>query len=180
MYECFGGARSTSDVITLPLDSSPTSGSSSSISMGSYWGVVFVSYRRHLIGKVLVATKSLCGSGRPQSERDEVEGLSLGGEGGVDSLPGSSEVSESLRGGSVASDVRGDPPVLEDSRSLQEDAEVGLGGVHELSEPLGQGFLGVRIVVHWGPEGGGIEGEAVDGVLRSAHRALCCSRVRGA
>jgi hypothetical protein len=52
--------------------------------------------------------------------------------------------------------------------------------MHELSEPLGQGFLGVRVVVHWGPIGGGIEGEAVDWVLRSSHRALCCSRVRGA
>jgi hypothetical protein len=52
--------------------------------------------------------------------------------------------------------------------------------VHELSEPLGQGFLGVRIIVHWGPVGGGIEGVAVDWVLRSAHRALCCSWVRGA
>jgi hypothetical protein len=52
--------------------------------------------------------------------------------------------------------------------------------VHELPEPLGQGLLGIRIVVHWGPVGGGIEGEAVDGILRSAHRALCCSRVRGA
>jgi hypothetical protein len=52
--------------------------------------------------------------------------------------------------------------------------------VHEVSEPLGQGFLGVRIIVHWGPIGGGIEGEGVDWVLRSSHRALCCSRVRGA
>jgi hypothetical protein len=52
--------------------------------------------------------------------------------------------------------------------------------VHEVSEPLGQWLLGVRIVVHWGPIGGGIEGEGVDWVLRSSHRALCCSRVRGA
>jgi hypothetical protein len=52
--------------------------------------------------------------------------------------------------------------------------------VHEVSEPLGQWLLGVRIVVHWGPVGGGIEGEGVDWVLRSSHRALCCSRVRGA
>jgi hypothetical protein len=52
--------------------------------------------------------------------------------------------------------------------------------VHEVSEPLGQWLLGVRIVVHWGPVGGGIEGEGVDRVLRSSHRALCCSRVRGA
>jgi hypothetical protein len=52
--------------------------------------------------------------------------------------------------------------------------------VHEFSEPLGQGLLGIRVVVHWGPVGGGIEVEGVDGVLRSAHRALCCSRVRGA
>src|ERR1700677_1457969 len=180
MYECFGGARSTSDVITLRLDSSPTSGSSDSMCMGSYWGVVFVSYRCHFIGKVLVATESLCSSSRPQSERDEVEGLPLGGEGGVDPLPGSGEISEPLGGGSVASDVRGDPPVFEDPGPLQEDSEVGLGGVHELSEPLGQRLLGVRIVVHWGPEGGGVEGEAVDGVLRSAHRALCCSRGGGA
>jgi hypothetical protein len=107
-----------SDVITLRLDSSPTSGSSSSMSLGSYWGVVLVSYRCHFIGKVLVATESLCGSGRPQPERDEVEGLSLGGEGGVDSLSGSGEVSEPLGGGLVASDVRGDPPVFEDSGPL--------------------------------------------------------------
>jgi hypothetical protein len=52
-----------SDVITLRLDSSPTSGSSSSMFMGSHWGVVFVSYRCHFIGKVLIVTKSLCGSG---------------------------------------------------------------------------------------------------------------------
>jgi hypothetical protein len=52
--------------------------------------------------------------------------------------------------------------------------------VHELPEPLGQGFLGIRVVVHWGSIGGGIEGETVDWVLRSSHRALCCSRVRGA
>jgi hypothetical protein len=52
--------------------------------------------------------------------------------------------------------------------------------VHEVSEPLGQWFLGIRIVIHWGPVGGGIEGEGVDWVLRSSHRALCCSRVRGA
>jgi hypothetical protein len=52
--------------------------------------------------------------------------------------------------------------------------------VHKVSEPLGQGLLGVRIIVHWGPIGGGIEGEGVDRVLRSSHRALCCSRVRGA
>src|ERR1700679_2585556 len=107
-----------SDVITLRLDSRPTSGSSSSISMGSYWGVVLVSYRRHFIGKVLVATKSLCGSGRPQPECNEVEGLSLGGKGGVDSLSGSGEVSEPLGGGSIASDVRGDPPVFEDPGPL--------------------------------------------------------------
>jgi hypothetical protein len=107
-----------SDVITLRLDSSPTSGSSSSMSMGSHWGVVFVSYRCHFIGKVLVATKSLCGSGRPQPECDEVEGLSLGGEGSVDPLSGGGEVSEPLRGGSVASDIRGDSPVFEDSGPL--------------------------------------------------------------
>jgi hypothetical protein len=52
--------------------------------------------------------------------------------------------------------------------------------VHEVSEPLEQWLLGVRIVVHWGPVGGGIEGEGVDRVLRSSHRALCCSWVRGA
>jgi hypothetical protein len=169
-----------SDVITLRLALSPTSGLSSSMSMGSYWGVVFVSYRCHFIGKVLVATESLCGSGRPQPECDEVEGLSLGGKGSVNPLPGGGEVSEPLGGGSVASDVRGDPPVFEDSGPLQEGAEAGLGGVHELSEPLGQGFLGVRVVVHWGPIGGRIEGETVDWVLRSSHRSLCCSRVRGA
>jgi hypothetical protein len=107
-----------SDVITLWLDSSPTPGSSSSMSMGSYWGVVLVSYRCHFIGKVLVATESLCGSGRPQPECDEVEGLLLGGKGGVDPLPSGGEVSEPLRGGSVASDVRGDPPVFEDSSPL--------------------------------------------------------------
>jgi hypothetical protein len=107
-----------SDVITLWLALSPTSSSSSSMSMGSYWGVVLVSYRCHFIGKVLVATKLLCGSGRPQPEGDEVEGLSSGGKGGVDSLPSRGEVSEPLGGGSVASDVRGDPPVFEDSGSL--------------------------------------------------------------
>jgi hypothetical protein len=86
--------------------------------MGSHWGVVFVSYRCHFIGKVLVVTKSLCGSGWPQPERDEVEGLSLGGEGGVDSLSGGGEISELLGGGSVASDVRGDSPVFEDPGPL--------------------------------------------------------------
>jgi hypothetical protein len=107
-----------SDVITLRLDSSPTSGSSSSMSMGSYWGVVFVLYRCHFIGKVLVATKSFCSSGGPQPECNEVEGLLLGGEGGVDPLSGGGEVSEPLGGGSVASDVRGDSPVFEDPGSL--------------------------------------------------------------
>jgi hypothetical protein len=86
--------------------------------MGSHGGVVLVSYQRHLIGKVLIATESLCSSGGPQSERDEIEGLSLGGEGGVDPLLGGSEVSEPLGGGSVASDVRGDSPVFEDSGPL--------------------------------------------------------------
>jgi hypothetical protein len=81
------------------------------MSMGLYWGVVFVSYRCHFIGKVLVATKSLCGSGRSQPECDEVEGLPLGGEGG-------GKVSELLGGGSVTSDVRGDSPVLEDPGPL--------------------------------------------------------------
>jgi hypothetical protein len=103
-----------SDVITLRLDSSPTSGSSSSMSMGSYWGVVFVSYRCHFIGKVLVATESLRGSGRPQPKCNEVEGLLLGSKGSVDPLSGGGEVLEPLRGGSVASDVRGDPPVFKD------------------------------------------------------------------
>jgi hypothetical protein len=107
-----------SNVITLRLDSSPTSGSSSSMSMGSHWGVVFVSYRCHFIGKVLVAAESFRGSGRPQPECDEVEGLLLGGKGGVDPLSGSGEVSEPLRGGLVASNVRGDPPVFEDSGPL--------------------------------------------------------------
>jgi hypothetical protein len=107
-----------SDVITLRLASSPTSGSSSSMSMGSYWGVVLVSYRCHFIGKVLVSAELFRGSGRPQPECDEVEGLPPGGKGGVDPLSGGGEVSEPLRGGSVASDVCGDPPVLKDSRSL--------------------------------------------------------------
>jgi hypothetical protein len=107
-----------SDVITLRLDSSPTSGSSSSMSMGSYWGVVFMSYRCHFISKVLVATESLRGSGRPQPECDEVEGLLPGSKGGVDPFPSGGEVSEPLRGGSVASDVHGDPPVFEDLSPL--------------------------------------------------------------
>jgi hypothetical protein len=107
-----------SDVITLWLDSSLTSGSSNSMSMGSHWGVVFVSYRCHFIGKVLVATESLRGSGRPQPKCDEVEGLPLGGEGGVDPLLGGGEVSEPLGGGSVASDVHSDSPVFEDPGPL--------------------------------------------------------------
>jgi hypothetical protein len=107
-----------SDVITLRLDLSPTSGSSSSMSMGSYWGVVFVSYRCHFIGKVLVVTESLRGLGRPQPKCNEVKGLLLGGKGGVDPLSGGGEVSEPLGGGSVASDVCGDPPVFEDSGPL--------------------------------------------------------------
>jgi hypothetical protein len=104
----------------------------------------------------------------------------LGSEGGVNPFFGSSEVSESLGGGSVASEVGGDPPILEDPTSLEEGVEMGLGGMHEVSEPLGQRLLGVRVIVHWGPVDGGIEGEGVDWVLRSPHRALCCSRVRGA
>jgi hypothetical protein len=107
-----------SDVITLRLALSPTSGSSSSMSMGSHWGVVLVSYRCHFIGKVLVSAESFRSSGRSQPECDEVEGLPPGGEGGVDPFSGGGEVSEPLRGGSVASDVRSDPPVFEDSGPL--------------------------------------------------------------
>jgi hypothetical protein len=91
-----------------------------------------------------------------------------------------SEVSEPLRGGSVASEVGGDPPVFEDPAPLEEGTKVGLGGVHEVLEPLRQRLLGVQVIVQRGSEDGGIEGEGVDWVLRSSHCALCCSRVRGA
>jgi hypothetical protein len=150
------------------------------MSIGSHRGVILVSYQRHLIGKVLVVTESLCSSGCSQPERDEVNALMIGSEGFGDSLLGGGEVSESLGGGSVASNVGGDPPILEDPGSLEEGAEFGLGGMHEVSEPLGQRLLGVRVIVHWGSVDGGIEGEGVDWVLRSSHRALCCSLVRGA
>jgi hypothetical protein len=88
------------------------------MSMGSYWGVVFMLYRCHFIGKVLVATESLCGAGWPQLECDEVDALTVGGEGFGDPFLGGSEVSELLGGGLVAGDVSRDPPVLEDLTSL--------------------------------------------------------------
>jgi hypothetical protein len=81
------------------------------------------------IDKVAVPSEMLPRSGGPQAERDEVQTLSESGEAGLDAFLGGIEVSDSLRGGAVPSDVGGESPVFEAPTPFEESMVVGEGGV---------------------------------------------------
>jgi hypothetical protein len=77
----------------------------------------------------VIAPEALPRSGGPQAECDEVQALPESGKAGLDPLLGGVQVSDTFRGGAVAGDVGGDPPVFEASASVEEGAVVGEGGV---------------------------------------------------
>jgi hypothetical protein len=81
------------------------------------------------VDEVAVTPQALPCSGRPQAERDKIQTLSESGDAGLDALLGGVQVSDSLRGGAVPSDVGGESPVLEASTSVEEGAVVGESGV---------------------------------------------------
>jgi hypothetical protein len=81
------------------------------------------------INEVAVLSETLPRSGGPQAERDEVQTLSESGETGLDALLGGIQVSDSLRGGAVPSDVGGESPVFEAPTPVEESTVVGEGGV---------------------------------------------------
>jgi hypothetical protein len=81
------------------------------------------------VDEVAVVPQALSCSGGPQTERDEVQTLSESGDAGFDALLGGVQVSDSLRGGAVPSDVGGEPLVFEASTPIEEGAVMGKGGV---------------------------------------------------
>jgi hypothetical protein len=81
------------------------------------------------IDEVAIVSEALPHLGGPQAEHNEVQTLSESGEAGVDPLLGGVQVSDSFRGGAVAGDVGGDPPVFEAPASVEECVVVGEGCV---------------------------------------------------
>jgi len=74
----------------------------------------------------------------------------------------------------VTGDVGGEAPVLEEAAALDEGMVMGARGVHELEEPLGEGFLDViELRVQGVIEGLSIEREGIDLVSRSPHDTFC-------
>jgi hypothetical protein len=123
-YECLG-MEATND-ITLPLVLRPSTASIDEAS--SPPGVVMLGGRDD-IDEVAVASETLPRSGRPQAERDEIQTLSESSDAGFDALLGGVQVSDSLRGGAVPSDVGGKSPVFEAPTPVEEGTVVGEGGV---------------------------------------------------
>jgi hypothetical protein len=81
------------------------------------------------VDEVAVTSETLPCSGGPQAERDEVQTLSESGDAGFDALLGGVQVSDSLRGGTVPSDVGGKSPVFEAPTSVEEGTVVGESGM---------------------------------------------------
>ena len=70
----------------------------------------------------------------------------------------------------VTGDVGGEAPVLEEAAALDEGMVMGARGVHELEEPLGEGFLDViELRVQGAIRGLSVEREGIDLVSRSPH-----------
>ena len=91
----------------------------------------------------------------PQPACDEVEGLSQPGEGVLNALLGPLEVMDALMGGAVAGNVGGEPPVFKEATPLDEGAVVGVTGVDERPEPVGEGLDEQIVVVAGGLRRGG-------------------------
>jgi hypothetical protein len=114
------------DDITLPLVLRP---SMALIAEASAPPGVVVLGGGNDINEVAVAPQALSCSGGPQAERNEIQTLSESGDAGLDALLGGVQVSDSLRGGAIPSDVGGEAPVFKTSTSVEEGAVVGEGGV---------------------------------------------------
>jgi hypothetical protein len=126
------------------------------------------------IDEVAISSETLPRSGGPQAEHDEVQTLSESGEAGLDALLGGVQVSDSLRGGAVPSDVGGESPVFEASAPFEEDTVVGEGGVAQVSEPLWQWLRGGTLIL-LARRGVlcGIQLEGVDLAPGFPHSTLC-------
>jgi hypothetical protein len=98
------------DDITLPLVLRP---STALIAEASAPPGVVVLRGGDDVDEVVVAPQALSCLGGPQAERDEVQTLSESGDAGLDALLGGVQVSDSLRGGAIPSDVGGKALVFE-------------------------------------------------------------------
>jgi hypothetical protein len=123
-YKCLG--VEAADDITLLLDRRLSMALVTEVSTPS---AIVMLGRGDNVDEVAIASEVLPCSGRPQTECDEIQTLSESSEAGVNSLLGGVQVLDSFRGGAVAGDVGGDPPVLEAPTSFQECMVVGEGCV---------------------------------------------------